>query len=432
MLLETLCNSLINTVSTTVLSGYSEVAVAAVGSVSILLTMINLVFSAIASGASILICNSIGAGEEKRAQMLCFGSLFAGVAVSLLVGFISFGYTDFLLNMMNLEGQMFADAALYFRTRCVALFIPAMSSILLATLRSHGHMAATVTAGLVSNVVNTLLSILVIRFHLFSFIPTVQAIALCCIAGQIAAFLIACFTFRKKGLKIRRPSAYQFRRDMLSMLQVGVPMTFSSVGYTLSQLITNMFVIMLGDVMVSAKIYYANILSYTYLFSVCIGNANRLLIGRLYGAGQYDRANELNRFLVKITVVLNGLISVLLFIFRIQLLSLYTKQEVILQLAFWIFLIDIVPEQARAISQIYEYALQAVGDTLLDGIVMIASCWVFSVALSYILSIQCGLGIIGCWIGIALDECVRGIFSYLRWKSGKWKKGYQRMEETGS
>ena len=73
----------------------------------------------------------------------------------------------------------------------------------------------------------------------------------------------------------------------------------------------------------------------------------------------------------------------------------------------------------------YEYALRAVGDVFVPMIILICSCWIFSIGLAYFLSIRCGLGLIGLWIGLAIDESVRAIVTYVRWKKGKWK--YNRI-----
>jgi len=85
-------------------------------------------------------------------------------------------------------------------------------------------------------------------------------------------------------------------------------------------------------------------------------------------------------------------------------------------------LVDILTEQARAVSHVYEYALRATGDVTPTMIVTLISCWVFSVGLAYVLSIVCKMGLIGCWIGLAIDEWIRAAYTYYRWKAGKWHK----------
>lgn len=66
--------------------------------------------------------------------------------------------------------------------------------------------------------------------------------------------------------------------------------------------------------------------------------------------------------------------------------------------------------------KIYEYALRGAGDVLFMFIIMVISCAMFSVGLSYVLVVKCRLGLIGYWIALAIDEGVRALVSYLRWQ----------------
>ena len=46
-------------------------------------------------------------------------------------------------------------------------------------------------------------------------------------------------------------------------------------------------------------------------------------------------------------------------------------------------------------------------------------------SLSYVIGIPLGYGLVGMWIGFALDENIRGIILMRRWRSGKWlDKGF--------
>jgi Na+-driven multidrug efflux pump len=212
-----------------------------------------------------------------------------------------------------------------------------------------------------------------------------------------------------------------FFRHIKSILRIGIPSGLSSVSFTFSKVFTASFIALLGSKALSANVYCTNILCYVYLVSMCMGNANALLVGRCYGAGNYDRADRMNAQLIKITTVVNLLISLLVVLLRKPLLSIFTDDQWAVDMALGVFLVDIVVEQARAISQIYEYALRATGDVVFSMVFIVASCWLFSIGLSYILAIHCGLGLVGCFIGLAADEWTRTIVTYFRWKSGKWK-----------
>ena len=86
------------------------------------------------------------------------------------------------------------------------------------------------------------------------------------------------------------------------------------------------------------------------------------------------------------------------------------------------FAIDIIAEVSRGISQVYEYALRSAGDMKFMLIVVLISCWTISVGLAYFLSITCDIGIIGCYIAVAIDELIRAVAAFYRWQSNKWNR----------
>jgi Na+-driven multidrug efflux pump len=47
--------------------------------------------------------------------------------------------------------------------------------------------------------------------------------------------------------------------------------------------------------------------------------------------------------------------------------------------------------------------------------------WGIMVFLSWLLGLKLGFGVIGCWLGIGLDETTRGIVMLLRWKGKRWQ-----------
>ena len=205
------------------------------------------------------------------------------------------------------------------------------------------------------------------------------------------------------------------------MLKIGIPSGFSGATFNLTQTITMSMVATLGSQALLLKTYCSNILSYAFLFSMSMGLANQIMIGRMFGAGQFERADRVNARLVKVTIPVNLLISLSIVIFGKTFMRGFTDDSAIIAASVGIFLVDIIAEQARAVSQIYEYALKSVQDIVFSTVFVIISCIVNGVLLAYFMMIECGLGVIGLWIGIAVDELVRAIVSYFRWKCGKWK-----------
>lgn len=172
---------------------------------------------------------------------------------------------------------------------------------------------------------------------------------------------------------------------------------------------------------VSATVYYNNILCYAYIISYSLGSANSIFTGRLCGAGEFDHAERVNRLLVKCTAVANFLLSLLLFLFRRPLLSIYTDNPQIFAWATAVFAIDFVAEGARAVSHIYEYSLRGAGDVRCMMIAMIVSGWLCGVGGAYFFGIRLQMGVAGFFLATALDEVCRAVLSVWRWRTGKWK-----------
>ena len=420
---------LLSTVNTAVLSGYSEDAVAATGAVAPLINLFSLFFSVVAIGSTVVISNHIGSENLPRAAKTVTCSFALCVSFGAILGILFSVFAEPTVRLMKLEGTVLDEAVTYFRIRMAALVISAASSILLAILRCFGHPRSTVVAGVVANICNLLLSVYVVYYATYAPILGVTGIAWSVVISQVVSLSIAVYCFVRAAIPWKWPTWREVPRLSFDVLRIGIPTGISSGSFTLSQVITNIFVAQLGPVALSAKVYYTNILSYAYLFSVNVGNANALLVGRLCGAGEIDHANRLNRAVVKVTIAVNLAISLgILFLYR-PLLSIFTDNPWIITTAVGIFLVDIVTEQARAVSQIYEYALRAAGDVMFSFKVLLVSCWVFSVGLAYVLCIPLGWGLIGCWIGLALDETVRAVSTVYRWRTGKWIYFHKKREE---
>lgn len=63
--------------------------------------------------------------------------------------------------------------------------------------------------------------------------------------------------------------------------------------------------------------------------------------------------------------------------------------------------------------------------TIYPFVVGVIFQWSIAVGLSYVIGIPLGYGLVGMWVGFALDENIRGVILMRRWRSGKWKnKGF--------
>lgn len=92
-----------------------------------------------------------------------------------------------------------------------------------------------------------------------------------------------------------------------------------------------------------------------------------------------------------------------------------------LELGRHIFLIEIFLEIGRAVNMVMVMSLQAAGDIKGPVTIGLLSMWLVSVSDAYFFGIVLDFGLIGIWIAMMMDECLRALIFIYRWHSGVWR-----------
>ena len=69
---------------------------------------------------------------------------------------------------------------------------------------------------------------------------------------------------------------------------------------------------------------------------------------------------------------------------------------------------------------IYSGCLRGAGDAKFTAISSLIGTTFVRPGLSYLLCYTAGFGLLGAWLGIMIDQCVRFLMVLLRFRSGKW------------
>ena len=102
-------------------------------------------------------------------------------------------------------------------------------------------------------------------------------------------------------------------------------------------------------------------------------------------------------------------------------LPLFTDNTVIIDLVQKLLFIDIILEVGRVTNMVYVNALKVCGDVVFPVAMATVFMLLCAVGGTYFFGIHLEMMVIGAYIGLTLDECVRGIAMVLRWKTGIWK-----------
>ena len=418
---------MLGAVDTVMLSRYSDNSVAAVGLDNQLISLVFLVYQFFSMGAAILCAQYIGAGLRKRLVQVVGMALTVNLMLGLTVSALLFFYAEQLLNLMGLRPELMGDGLVYLRLTGALSFFQALSLTFSASLRSADKVIYPMVVTGIVNVLNILGNYALIFGHWGCPQLGVEGAAIATAASRaIATVLLAAIHFKvhipRFPLHYFRPMPWQ---ELKNLLHIGIPAMSENISYSLSQVVITFFINQISNEALAARTYCHNMIMFVYLFCISITQGGDILVGHLVGQQRHQAAYILGNYFFRWSMVITLTGSVLLALTGRSILSAFTDNPEIITMGVWVFVIDVFLEVGRTANIFAVGTLRATGDAVYPVIIGIIFQWSIAVGLSYLIGIPLGFGLVGMWVGFALDENIRGIILMRRWRSGKWKtKGF--------
>ena len=401
---------LLGAVDTVMLSRYSDNSVAAVGLDNQLMTLVFLVYQFFSMGAAILCAQYIGAGYKKRLVQVVGMAL----VVNLMLG-------------MGLRPELMGDGVVYLRLTGALSFFQALSLTFSASLRSADKVIWPMVVTGIVNVLNILGNYALIFGHWGCPQLGVEGAAIATATSRaVSMVLLAIIHFRvhirKFPLSYFRPMPWQ---ELRYLLKIGIPAMSENISYSLSQVVITYFINQISNEALATRTYCYNMIMFVYLFCVSITQGGDILVGHLVGQWRHQAAYVLGNYFFRWAMIITITGSIVLAVAGPGLLSVFTNNEEIIRMGVWILIVDVFLEIGRTSNIFAGSTLRATGDTFYPFLVGIIFQWSIAVGLSYVIGIPLGYGLVGMWIGFAIDENIRGVILLRRWHSGKWRsKGF--------
>ena len=423
---------MLGAVDTVMLSRYSDNSVAAVGLDNQLMSLIFLVYQFFSMGAAILCAQYIGAGLKRRLVQVVGVSLAVNLLLGLAVSLMLYLFAAPVLRLMGLRPELMDDGLVYLEITGAWSFFQALSLTFSASLRSADKVVYPMVVTGIVNVLNIIGNYALIFGKWGCPQMGVEGAAIAtAVSRAIATLLLAIIHFKVHIPNFPRKYFRPFPwRELKNLLHIGIPAMSEEISYCLSQVVITYFINKISNEALAARTYCANMIMFSYLFCVSITQGGNILVGHLVGQFRHRAAYVLGNYFFRLSMIVTLSASALLIFSGRPILELLTDNQEIIEMGFWILVVDWFLEIGR-VSNIFACGtLRATGDAIYPVIIGIIFQWSIAVGLSYFIGIPLGYGIIGMWIGFALDENTRGVILMHRWRSGKWKtKGFVKADQ---
>lgn len=432
--LEQLLQMLMGSIDTIMLSQVSDEAVAAVGVATQVYTLATFLFGFVATGASVLIVQAIGAKRHSQVGEVSVAALSLNLLVSVAISGVLAVFAEPLLRLFKLSEELIKYGVPYLAIVGASSFLTSLIVTIGVIMRGHGFVREAMVASVIMNIFNVIGNYVAL-FEPFG-LPVfgTEGVAIATVISRFIGLVMLFILFYKRlpDLLPYQNGIRCTRQYALPILRIGIPSAGEYISYNASQVVITSFVAILGTAALATKIYTQNLTMFIFLFSVSIGQATQILVGRLIGAQQSEDAYRTCLKSLKISLVITFGVSVIMFTFAQSLLGLFTNDPLVLETGRTLMLLTLLLEAGRTFNIVLIGSLNAAGDVRFPVVVGIISMWGLSVPLSYVFGISLGFGLAGIWWAFIIDEWLRGLLMLWRWRSRSWQRIELSLPKTST
>src|SRR5215207_6077834 len=163
---ENLLQTLVAAVDTFMVARLGAAAVAGVGIGFELVFFIISILSAIDIGATVLVSQAIGAGQQERANQLARQAIVWGVLLGIPVSIGMFVAAPMLIGLFGAAPDVTAAATIYLQVTAATSIALFLSFVCGAVLRGAGDSRTPLQAAILANIVNVIVAYVLIFGHL--------------------------------------------------------------------------------------------------------------------------------------------------------------------------------------------------------------------------------------------------------------------------
>lgn len=340
-------------------------ALAAVGTTSSMVFLVNGFVMGLTSGFAVLISQKYGAKDEVGVKEAVASSIILSIIATILVTFISVLSAKPLLTLMNTPSNILKDASTYIIILYAGNIAIIFYNMMAAILRALGDSKTPLYFLIVSSVLNIILDlVLIINFKM-----GVAGAAYATVISQgVSAILCVIYTYKRyKILRLKKDDFKVKKKYYRKHLKVGIPMalqfSITSIGIMTVQSAINIF----GSTVIASYAASSKVLQLVMQPATTLGVTMATYCGQNIGAKRYDRIKEGVKKCVQISII-TSMISAIILIFLgkyFVMMFVSNPDAEILSYAQQVLNISAIFFIPLGLIFVYRNALQGIGDSFI-------------------------------------------------------------------
>ena len=328
-----------------------------------------------------------------------------------------------LMQFAGAGEDILQQAVDYFRIIMVGFVFNSIGLTINAAQRGAGNTKITMRTNIVANLVNLALNYLLIEGHFGFPRLEVKGAALATIIGQFVALLISVRSVTGKHaifLNLLTEKHWGFDRETLGSVfkisaSAAVEQLFMRIGFfTYSKVVAG-----LGTMAFATHQICSQVINLSFAFGDGFNIATTSLVGQSLGAKRPDMAKLYVKVSKRMMNIIAILLAVIFFFGRFFIPSIFTDDADIIQSASYVMMVISVITIAQTSNLIYSGCLRGAGDAKYIAMVAFISIGIIRPFAAWLFCYPMGGGLVGAWCSMLLDQVIRCLFAYFRFRGGE-------------
>ncbi|ATV58536.1 MATE family efflux transporter [Fusobacterium pseudoperiodonticum] len=397
-------------------SAISSVGVGTAGMYALIPALI-----AVATGTTALLSRAYGADNKVDGKKAFAQSFFIAVPLGIILTIIFLLFSKQIINLVgNAKDMNLADAVLYQNMTVIGFPFLGVSIATFYAFRAMGENKIPMIGNTLALVLKIILNFLLVYLFKWGIFGAALSTTLTRLFSAIFSIYLV-FWSKKNWISLELKDLKFDYFTSKRILKVGIPAAVEQLGLRIGMLIFEMMVISLGNLSYAAHKIALTAESISFNLGFAFSFAASALVGQELGKGSSQKALKNGYICTIIAMIVMSTFGLLFFIIPQFLVSLFTKDKDVIELATMALKIVSICQPFSGASMVLAGALRGAGDTKSVLLITYLGIFLIRIPITYLFLDVLNLGLAGAWIVMTIDLAIRSSLAFYVFRRGKWK-----------
>ena len=397
-------------------SAISSVGVGTAGMYALIPALI-----AVATGTTALLSRAYGADNKLDGKKAFAQSFFIAVPLGIILTIIFLLFSEQIINLVgNAKDMNLSDAILYQNMTVIGFPFLGVSIATFYAFRAMGENKIPMIGNTLALVLKVILNFLLIYLFKWGIFGAALSTTLTRLFSAIFSIYLV-FWSKKNWISLELKDLKFDYFTSKRILKVGIPAAVEQLGLRIGMLIFEMMVISLGNLSYAAHKIALTAESISFNLGFAFSFAASALVGQELGKGSSQKALKDGYICTIIAMMVMSTFGLLFFIIPQFLVSLFTKDKDVIELATMALKIVSICQPFSGASMVLAGALRGAGDTKSVLLITYLGIFLVRIPITYLFLDILNFGLAGAWIVMTIDLVIRSSLAFYIFRRGKWK-----------